>query len=368
MRKTGNYYLGSFIPNPLPPTSPPLELNTSIISLYGEASFALGQLNEASLRLPDPKRFINAYVIKESMLSSEIEGIHTTLIDVLADAVSNTRANKETQLVLNYIKSLEVAKNMIKNEGLPIVTRVILAAHKALMAGEGDKSSPGLYRMQSVKVGELTPPTTSEIARLTSDLEKYINEDTSLPPLIKAGLAHVQFEIIHPFLDGNGRIGRLLIVLILISNQLLNEPIIYPSYYFKKNSAEYYLRLDQVRTSGNFEEWITFYLTAIRDSSIEACNRIKVIEAQEVEVKTTIMHKQQFSKIRDTSYLILNSLYQTPVFNIKQISLATGLAYNTVHSIINHFIELGWTNELNNQKRNKMYRFSIYLELLEKEL
>jgi Fic family protein len=119
-----------------------------------------------------------------------------------------------------------------------------------------------------------------------NDLEKYINEDTSLPPLIKAGLAHVQFEIIHPFLDGNGRIGRLLIILILINNRLLNEPIIYPSYYFKKNSAEYYLRLDQVRTRGNFEEWIIFYLTAIRDSSIEACNRIKVIEAQEAKIKT----------------------------------------------------------------------------------
>lgn len=142
----------------------------------------------------------------------------------------------------------------------------------------------------------------------------------------------------------------------------------HPSYYFKKNSTEYYLSLDKVRTDGDFEGWIVFYLTEIRDSSIEACNRVKIIEIQELTLKDTIMNGVQFSKVRNTSYRILNNLYQTPVFSIKQISIAANLSYNTVHSIVNNFILLGWVTEINNQKRNKIYRFNSYLELLEKDI
>jgi Fic family protein len=188
MRNTGNYYLNSFIPNPLPPENPSLILNEEILKLFGEASFELGNLNNIAKGLPDRKRFINAYVIKEALLSSEIEGIHTTLIDVFTEATNGSdKATKETQLVLNYIKALEVAQHLIKNEGLPIVSRVILAAHEALMKGEGDKFSPGEYRKQSVKVGEFFPPPASEVVKLMSDLENYINQNTELPPLISFG-------------------------------------------------------------------------------------------------------------------------------------------------------------------------------------
>jgi len=340
VRKTGDYYLNnSFIPNRLPPSHPNLMLNSKLLTLFGEASFQLGQLNKMTNSLPDLKRFINAYVTKEALLSSDIEGIHTTLIDVLNESISQTKPNKETQLVLNYIKCLEVAQNMIQKENIPISSRVILAAHKTLMHGEGNKYSPGQYRKQQVGVGEFTPPQASEITKLMSDLEKYINEDNNLPPLIKAGLAHVQFETIHPFLDGNGRIGRLLIVLMLVSNELLTEPILYPSYYFKKNSAEYYMRLNNVRTKGDFEGWIEFYLRAIRDSCIEACDRTQAIQAQEICYKAIINNWPQFNKIQNTSNIILNRLYQTPIFGIKKIQIDANLSYNTVNSVITHFIE-----------------------------
>jgi Fic family protein len=369
LRKTGTCYINnSFVPSPLPPSNPPLTWTDEILTLYGEANFELGQLKNKSKTLPDPKRFINAYVIKEALLSSEIEGIHTTLIEVFTQSeTGNNKPNKETRLVLNYIKSLEVALNLIKNEGLPITTRVILAAHESLMQGEGDKF-PGRYRKQSVRVGEFSPPPASEVIRLMADLENYINLNTELPPLIKAGLVHVQFETIHPFLDGNGRIGRLLIVLMFINSGLLDEPILYPSYYLKKNSAEYYLRLDRVRTHGDFEGWIIFYLKAVRDSSIEARRRIDLIEAQELWIKSIIDDDSRFSKIRKTSHAVLNSIFQTPNFNINQISDATGKSYNTVSNAISYFIELGWVTAADEKKRNKIYYFDAYLQWLEREL
>ena len=282
MRETGVYEtLGEiryFIPHPLPPQNPVFELNAEIMLLYGEASFNLGLLNEMSTRLPDYKRFINAYIIKESLLSSDIEGIHTTLLDVFTQSLSDFKPNKETQLVLNYTKALDIAINMVKVEGFPIVSRVILKAHEALMSlGENDYASPGQYRKQAVKVGKFTPPPATKIPGLISDLEKYINADDSLPPLIKSGLIHVQFETIHPFLDGNGRIGRLLIVLTLLSNGLLSVPILYPSFYFKKNQQEYYEKLNAVRTRGDFEGWIIYYLKAIKEGCHDAYRRAKEI-------------------------------------------------------------------------------------------
>lgn len=370
MRETGIYQalgdLKHFIPHSLPPSSPPLDLNTEIMSLYGEANFSLGQLNEMSNRLPNPTRFIRAYVIKEAILSSAIEGIHTTLLDIFTQPLSNSKPSKETQLVLNYTKSLEVALKMIKNDGLPLVSRVILAAHKTLLRDSGG-ADPGRYRKQSVKVGNLVPPPPPKVIELIANLENYINTDTSLPPLIKAGLAHVHFETIHPFLDGNGRIGRLLIVLMLIENGLLDAPILYPSYYFKKNHFEYYQKLDAVRTKGDFEGWITYYLKAIRDSGFDAHRRAKEIEILEKELVTMFQTDPKFSKIRKTALATIEVLFQVPIVSIKEISNNIGKAYNTAHNIIMLFADLGLVQEYTEQKRYKLYRFKPYLDLLEKD-
>lgn len=372
MRETGTYQLlgdlNYFTPNALPPIKPALELNTEIMNLYGEASFSLGQLNEMSKRLPDPKRFIKAYVIKEALLSSAIEGIHTTLLDIFRKSANEHKSNKETQLVLNYTKSLDVALNMIQDQGLPIVSRVILAAHETLMTiGNNSHATPGEYRQQSVHVGNLVPPPAPKIPELIADLERYINEDIGLPPLIKAGLVHVQFETIHPFLDGNGRIGRLLIILMLIDSGLLNVPILYLSYYFKKHHLEYYQRLDRVRTHGDFEGWIAYYLRAVRDTGLDAYKRAKEIENLENELKTLIQNDSRFSKMRETSMLILNVLFQKPITGIKEISQDINKSYNTAHNIMIHFLDLKLISENKDQKRNKLYSFNAYLKLLEKE-
>ena len=233
-------------------------LDSQMIELYGEAMLELGKLNEMANRLPNIDRFIKAYVIKEALLSSSIEGINTTLLDVFTQPLFEQRTNKDTQMVMNYTRALSVAFTMIQKAD-PLTTRVILKAHEALMQmGDGDKYDPGNLRKQSVRVGNLVPPPASLVPELMSDIEKYIHEDDTLPPLIKAGLVHVQFETVHPFLDGNGRIGRLLIVSMLTDNKVLAQPILYLSYYFKKHHAEYYERLDQLITHGDFEGWILF--------------------------------------------------------------------------------------------------------------
>lgn len=372
MRETGVYQkigtVNYFIPSCLPPANPSFAVSAEMLSLYGEAILAVTQLNEISKKLPDQKRFMRAYVIKEAMLSSQIEGIHTTLMDVLTMPLSGQKPTKDTQLVLNYIDALNAALKMMQNDGIPLTIRVLLRAHEVLMSGgEGEKASPGQFRKQSVRVGNLIPPPAHEIMNLMSDLEKYINTDSEIPPLIRAGLAHVQFETIHPFLDGNGRIGRLLIVLMLVESGLLAAPILYPSYFFKKHHSEYYRKLDSVRTEGDFEGWTMYYLQAIRDSARDAYLRAQEIEQLAITLKQMIMTDSSFVKTRDNATLVLEALFEQPVTSVSTLSNQLGKAYNTVHNILQEFIKQGIVAEITLNKRNRLYQFKEYLVLLEKE-
>lgn len=372
MRETGFYQrvgdVRYFIPHPLPPANPPFDLSPELVTLAGDANFELGRLNEIAARLPDPSRFVRAYVIKEALLSSAIEGIHTTLLDVFTQPLLEVPPTKATQLVMNYTVSLESALKLIQDDGLPLVSRVILRAHEALMSlGEGDKSMPGKFRKQSVRVGELVPPPAPEVPGLMGDLENFINDDGGLPPLIKAGLAHVQFETIHPFLDGNGRIGRLLIVLMLIKSGLLKTPILYPSYYFKKHRAEYYYLLDRVRTQGDFEGWIAYYVRAIKESARDASLRAHKIERLGQELGAQIDSDKRFARTCETARAALSFLFRMPVVGANDLSQGIGKSYNTAQSMIQLFVELGILVDEGKRKRNRLYRFAPYLALLEKE-
>ena len=371
-RETGHYQklgnLDFFIPNSLPPKDPPFELTHDLTIVYGQAMQQLAKLNEMSLRIPNTQRFLKAYVIKEALLSSAIEGIHTTIIDVFTQPIEGNKPSKETQLVLNYNKALDVALALIREKGMPITNRIILSAHEALMnEGEGERANPGNYRKQPVRVGQLVPPPANLIPELMSALEKYINTDDSLPPLIKAGLAHVQFETIHPFLDGNGRIGRLLIVLILIDNDLLNSPILYPSYYFKKHHLEYYQRLDSVRTNGDFEGWISYYLEGIIASSQDAYRRACDIELLEKEINEQLSADQITARMHEQLSRTLLLLFQFPIINAKELAAQLDKSYNAANKLIAYFVNKGILHEIGEKKRNKLFQFKQYLELLEKE-
>lgn len=373
MRSTGHYeIIGNteyFIPDALPPKNPPLAIDAETMALFGDAMLELGKLNEMTKRLPDDERFIKAYIIKEALLSSSIEGIHTTLVDIFTQPLLESKPSKDTQLVMNYTKALSVSLTMIQKEGLPLSSRVILKAHEELMqVGNSNKSDPGHYRKQLVKVGNLIPAPPFQIPELMTELERYINEDEMLPVLIKAGLAHVQFEEIHPFLDGNGRIGRLLIVLMLVQKGILSEPVLYPSYYFKKYHFEYYQRLDRVRTHGDFEGWVKFYLAAMRESSIDAHRRAKDIELLEENLTFIIKSEKRFSaKMREVRLQALATLFSYPIISISELSAQLGISYNTAHQIISNFIELGFLVEETQQKRGRLFKFKQYLDVLEQE-
>ncbi len=372
IRNTGTYCevngISYFTPAPLPPQNPEFKLSAKILSLYGEASFALGQLNEMSLRLPNPNRFIRAYVIKEALLSSAIEGIHTTLLDVLTTPLNSEKPNKNTQLVINYTKALESALELIEQKNMPLVSRVILQTHKVLMSrGAGDNANPGHYRQQSVRVGNLVPPQANNIPELMSQLEKYINEESDLPLLIQAGLVHVQFETIHPFLDGNGRIGRLLIVLMLINKGLIDLPVLYPSYYFKKHRFEYYERLDNVRRYGDYESWITYYLTAVRDSALDAHRRAREVETLENDLKERIQQDENLNNMRGTVIQALEALFDKPAMSITELSNIMGNAYNTSAAIMKYLCDVNIVSETMINLKTKRYRFDKYIGILEKE-
>jgi Fic family protein len=372
MRIIGNYQqLGTvryFVPDVLPPKNPLLDMTPEIIVLYGQAQLYLGRLNEIAGRLPNPDRFVTAYVMKEALLSSAIEGIHTTLLDVFTHNLEETsKITKETQLVLNYVKAMHAAVTMLHDQ-VPITSKMLLAAHERLMStGEGEKSNPGQYRKQSVKVGDFIPPLAPEILPLMADLERYINEDTSLPPLIKAGLAHVQFEMIHPFLDGNGRIGRLLIVLMLVDAQLLTVPVLYPSYYFKKHALEYYQRLNQVHEKGDFEGWILFYLRVVATSSADAYKRAVAIEQLGNDLRKIISEHEVFAQTRKTGLLVLELLFSCPVITISKASVLLNKSYNTVSVIFGQLVSQGLLVVDGNKKRGRRYRFEPYFKVLEQE-
>lgn len=253
------------------------------------------------------------------------------------------------------------------HEGLPISTRLLQRAHELLMGEAGRVAASGEFRKQSVRVGDLVPAPAPEIASLMVSLEQYINELSDMPALLRAGLVHVQFETIHPFLDGNGRIGRLLIVLILIDSGLLTKPILYPSYYFKKHAHEYYYHLSRVRTHGDFEGWIGYYLKAIRDTGIDAYKRAQDIETLETNLKQRINTDSVFTRTKETAHAALDLFFIRPITTTTIMSEKLGKAYNTIQALMITFMDLGVVSEHMINKRSKAYRFDSYIELLEKE-
>lgn len=373
MRKPGSYKkIGDveyYIPKPLPPQNPSFEITPDIAELYGEAKYHLGLLNEMANRIPDTWRFIKAYITKEALLSSSIEGINTTMLEVFTQKLLKTKQSKNTQLVVNYTDALTHALMLMESQNLPISSRVILEAHKELMqAGTGENADPVNYRKQAVRVGRFIPPPAFDIPLLMSDLEAFINMNDSVPAIIKAGLAHAQFETIHPFLDGNGRIGRMLITLMLLQDDILSEPLLYTSYYFKKHHTEYYKRLNKSHTEGDFEGWIQFFLKAVKESSVDAYKRAQAIEQLENESRDLI-EKEKYSEKKKLARLeILSLLFSNPVTSITQVAEVLDVAYNTAHTVVDDLVKLGILHiEDKNAQRSKLYSFKQYITILEKD-
>ena len=375
MKRSSGVYLKAgtinhFIPDPLPTHNPPFKLTKKIATQVKAAEKSLKKLEEIAQKLPDTQRFVKAYVLKEALLSSEIEGIHTTLLEALTQTLETNQKKipKNTRLVLNYTHTLDYIIRLMHEKNLPISTRVLLHAHKILMGSEA-QADPGKYRRQAVRVGALVPPPAENIADLMNTLEHYINNDnTILPPLIRIGLVHVQFETIHPFLDGNGRIGRLLIVLMMLDMKLLSTPILYPSLYFKRNRFEYYHSLDSVRTKGNFEGWISFYIKAINTASKDAYQRIKKIEKL---IKTTKKSLASYDKLRVmkiSAEKLINIFSQHPVLSIEILAKKLKRNHETATKIIQCCNELTILEKTTSPKNTMLFCFKMYLDILDEDI
>ena len=364
---SGEMAYKSFLPAILPP-NPPIELDKDIVDLLVKANKQLALLEGISIRIPNIHLFISMYVRKEALMSSQIEGTQATLEDVL-DPMLEENTNRPVGDVVNYIKATDYAINRLKE--LPLCNRLIKEAHEVLLSGvRGQNKSPGEFRHSQNWIGaagcnlqnaRYIPPSVEDMIQAMSDLEKYINGDDDIDVLIRAGLIHYQFETIHPFLDGNGRIGRLLITLFLMEKKVLSTPALYISYFLKKNRIEYYDRMNEVRLKGNYEQWIKFFLEAVYESANDAVETID---------KLTSLHDTYCLKIKGLGRRAKNAmrvfeyLESNPIIEIQKTAKELDIAFNTISSIVKDLISIGVLEQTSTQSRNRTFAYKEYLEIL----
>lgn len=339
--------------------------------LLSEADFKLGELNAFSQIVPDVDFFIKMHVSKEAALSSRIEGTRTGIEDAL-QKIENIDPEKrdDWQEVQNYILAMNKAIESLKT--LPISNRLLKNTHQILLQGvRGRNKQPGEFRKSQNWIGGRTlkdaafiPPHPEDLANLMSDLEKFLNDQTHpLPHLVRIGMAHVQFETIHPFLDGNGRIGRLLITLYLVGNSLLSRPVLYQSAFFDKNRSLYYDNLDRVRTHHDMTRWLKFFLDGISQTAQNSIETFKAIIhlREEVEYPAVAALGKKSSLARQ----FMRMLYGKPVVDSQETASHLSVNPSTALRLIEDFIRLGILEEITGQKRNRIFVYKKYLQLFE---
>lgn len=364
---SGEMAYKSFVPNPLPPV-PPIELSEDIVSLLVKANSRLAVLESVATRIPNVELFVSMYVRKEALMSSQIEGTQATLEDVL-DPMLDANTNRNVADVVNYIKATEFAIERLQT--LPLCNRLIKETHAVLMEGvRGQEKSPGEFRYSqnwiggqgsTLKTARYIPPSPDDMLDAMSDLEKYINADDELDALIRAALIHYQFETIHPFLDGNGRVGRLLITLFLMEKKVLTTPALYISYFLKKNRVEYYDRMTEVRAKGNYEQWVKFFLQAIMESAEDATATIdELIVLHDANVVVI----SKLGRAAKNAMLVFNYLESNPIIEIRKTAEALGITFNTASSAVNRLIDAGILVQATDTSRNRTFAYEAYLNIL----
>ena len=368
---TGEMAYPSFRPAPLPP-NPPIALSGELVAKLVEANKKLASLDGLSARIPNMDLFVSMYVRKEALLSSQIEGTQCTLDDILNPLIEEN-TNRNVSDVVNYIKATEFALSRLHS--LPLCNRLIKETHAVLMEGvRGQEKSPGEFRYSQNWIGgqgstirnaRYIPPNPEDMQTAMSDLEKYMNGDDSLDPLIQAALIHYQFETTHPFLDGNGRVGRLLITLFLMEKGILSRPALYISYFLKMNRIEYYDRMTQVRKTGDYEQWVMFFLQALSDSAGDA---IQTIDALTALHNQSVAKLGAFSKRQQTNLLKLFAYIETnPIIDIQKTAAALGLSYNTVSKMVTILVDEGILRQTDKAGKAKIYSYADYLDILRKD-
>ena len=363
----------AFLPRPLPPES--LDLSGVLQERLSLADRALGRLDGSVATLPHPDLFVLMYVRKEAVLSSQIEGTQSSLRDVLAAEADVLSADlpRDVDEVVNCIAAMNLGLGRLQD--LPVCVRLIREIHRRLLAGtRGAGLRPGELRSSQNWIGPagctlntatFVPPPPHEVPAALSDLEKFVHRESGLPLLVKIGLVHAQFETIHPFLDGNGRLGRLLITFLLVERGVLQKPVLYLSHYLKKNREAYYDRLQAVRDRGAWESWLEFFIRGVEEVATEAAataQRIQLLRERHREALSSTAGRTALHGHR-----VLDHLYRHPIVSAKQVAGVTGLQYDASNKLVAEFERLGILHEITGQKRNRRFRYDDYVALFDRE-
>ncbi len=377
---TGKYHLSSivgdeavraFVPSPLPP-DPPIVLDGKLQQLLEKATLGLGRLDAVSTLLPDKTLFLYTYVRKEAVLSSQIEGTQSTLSDLLLFELDEAPGVPISDVVevSNYVAALQHGLTRL-SEGFPLSNRLLREIHGVLLSrGRGESKSPGEFRRSQNWIGGSRPGNANFVSappelvpECMGALEKYLHaKNDGLPVLVRAALAHVQFETIHPFLDGNGRVGRLLITLQMCHAQVLREPLLYLSLYLKRNRATYYDLLDRVRQKGDWESWLTFFLEGVRVTSESAVATAEKLTRMFADDRAKIARQGRAS---GSMLRAFDALREHPLLSLREIERRGGITYPTATSAVNRLCDLGIAAEFTGKRRNKMYKYTEYLSVLD---
>jgi len=362
----------AFIPAPLPP-DPPLDLGGVLRDKLSAADYALGRLDGAVLTLPNPDLFVFMYVRKEAVLSSQIEGTQSSLQNLLAAEAQlfDPDTPKDVNEVANYVRAMNYGLSRLAD--LPVSVRLIREIHAQLMQGvRGGRLQPGELRTTQNWIGPagctladatFVPPPPHEVPQALSDLERFLHDGGGLPPLVQVGLAHAQFETIHPFLDGNGRIGRLLIAFLLTEKRLLSKPVLYLSHYFRQRRSEYYERLQAVRDAGDWEGWLAFFLDGVIDVSQQATHTAAAILRMREDYRARIT--EHLGRAAANGQRVMDRLFDHPIVSVATVREWLGLTPAGANQIVSRLEGIGLLREITGYARNRRFRFEPYLRLFE---
>jgi len=380
-RATGRYEKSSvagetvaaFIPHPLPPSRPSLILDDALRELLRKAEHNLARLELAGEMIPSLDWFLYGFVRKEAVISSQIEGTQASLIDLLTFEATDRAADlpkEDVEEVCNYVKALKYAREQLhRKRGLPLSARLLGETHKRLMSGaRGGDKQPGEVRRSQNWIGGTrpgnavyVPPPPQALAELLGAFEKYIHAKDDLPPLVRAGLLHAQFETIHPFLDGNGRLGRLLVTLALEHWKLLSQPLLYLSLFFKRHRAEYYRLLNQIRIEGDWEAWISFFLEGVAVIADEAADMARDQFELVSRDRERLLARPDSTVV---SLRLFERLPMKPILTAANVVVELETTKPTAMKAINLLVEAGILSEITGKKRDQAFAYSAYLARL----
>jgi Fic family protein len=360
----------AFIPAPLPP-KPPVRIDGALQALLSRADLALGRLAGSIETLPNPDLFVLMYVRKEAVLSSQIEGTQSSLADVLAAEakVFDPAQPHDVAEVLNYVAAMN--HGLARLDTLPVSVRLIREIHARLLDGvRGSRLTPGELRTSQNWIGPagctlrdatFVPPPPADVPEALGALEHFLHGPDTLPLLVKIGLAHAQFETIHPFLDGNGRVGRLLITFLLCEKQVLSKPVLYLSHYFKRHRQSYYEHLQAVRDAGAFEAWLEFFLTGVIDVSLEAAATARRILLLREQHRALIADR--LGRAAGNGHRTLEYLFAHPIVSVHEVRALTGTTYPAANQLVERLTAIGIVAEMTGHARNRRFRYDPYVRL-----